>query len=280
MDFKHPAHRSAEKFLARQRPVSKTDRGQAWHFGAKKYSLIIPAVFGFVAMHSGLSNTVASDSRAGWSATDLLAIKFQAFTNLPRLQKAPSNLVADNPLAAALGKALFFDARFSANGAVSCASCHKPDRQFQDDLRLARGIAQAGRRTMSLAGTAFHPFLFWDGRKDSLWSQAPGPLENPAEHGADRTMIARLIAANYRADYETLFGTLPDFGEFPAHATPTGSPETIKAWMTLTAEQQRAAIWCLPTWARRSKPLSEPSQCLTRGLTDMLRQWKQRTWWR
>jgi cytochrome c peroxidase len=187
----------------------------------------------------GLSIALGSDS-ADWSPIELLAIQTLAITNLPRLPNDASNRVADDPSAAALGKALFFDPRFSANGAVSCSSCHQPDRQFQDDLRVGHGIADGGRRTMPLAGTAFHPFLFWDGRKDSLWSQALGPLENPVEHGADRTMIAQLIATNYRADYEAVFGNLPDLRNLPAHASPTGSPETIAVWMALTPEQQHA----------------------------------------
>jgi cytochrome c peroxidase len=36
---------------------------------------------------------------------------------------------------------------------------------------------------MPIAGTAYSPFLFWDGRKDSQWAQALGPLESTVEHG-------------------------------------------------------------------------------------------------
>ena len=137
----------------------------------------------------GQSTAAATDLEL-WSASDLLGIKFQTINDMPPLRPDPSNRVADDPNAVALGKALFFDPRFSANGAVSCSSCHKPDRQFQDDLRVGHGIADGGRRTMPLSGTAWQPFLFWDGRKDSLWSQALGPLENPVEHGAGRAMVA------------------------------------------------------------------------------------------
>ena len=38
---------------------------------------------------------------------------------------------------------------------------------------------------MPVMGAAHSPFLFWDGRKDSLWSQALGPLEDAAEHGGE-----------------------------------------------------------------------------------------------
>ncbi len=114
-----------------------------------------------------------------------------------------------------------------------------PERQFQDGLRVGHGIADGTRRTMPLAGTAYHPFFFWDGRKDSQWSQALGPLENPVEHGADRTMLVQLIAAHYRTDYVAVFGNLPNLGTLPPHAAPAGSAESVAAWETLTAEQQR-----------------------------------------
>lgn len=175
---------------------------------------------------------------ADWSAEELKQISALSLASLPALSADPSNRVADNPAAAALGEALFFDSRLSANGAVSCASCHKPGRQFQDDLRLGRGMGEGGRRTMPIAGSAYAPFLFWDGRKDSQWSQALGPLENPAEHGADRTMVVRLVAGAYRAQYEGLFGALPDLVGLPEHAMPNGAEATVAAWQGMTPEQR------------------------------------------
>ena len=124
--------------------------------------------------------------------------------------KDPSNRWADDPAAAALGKQLFFDARLSSNGKVSCATCHDPGKDFQDATPLARGVGTTARRTMPIAGTAHSPFLFWDGRKDSQWAQALGPLESPVEHGGTREQYARVVAANYRDDYQKVFGPLPD----------------------------------------------------------------------
>ena len=95
------------------------------------------------------------------------------------------------------------------NGKVACATCHLPERQFQDGLPLGRGVGPTPRRTMPIAGTAYSPWLFWDGRKDSLWAQALGPLESAVEHGGDRTLYAHLIARHYRDEYEALFGPLP-----------------------------------------------------------------------
>src|ERR1044071_501123 len=53
----------------------------------------------------------------------------------------------DNPLTGAkvkLGKALFFDKRLSADGTVSCATCHDPQLAFTDGKRVSEGIR--GRR--------------------------------------------------------------------------------------------------------------------------------------
>src|SRR3569623_283413 len=164
------------------------------------------------------------------SGDELKRIQSLSLASLLPLRPDPSNRVSNDPAAAALGKALFFDARLSANGAISCATCHKPDRQFQDDLPVGHGMGDGSRRTMPIAGTAYFPFLFWDGRKDSQWSQALGPLENPLEHGADRTMVVRLVAAAYRPTYEAVFGTLPNLDGMPDHAMPAGNEDAAAAW--------------------------------------------------
>jgi len=148
--------------------------------------------------------------RAGWTAAQLDELRSLSLLALDPLPPDPTNRVADDPAAAELGRRLFFDARLSANGRVSCGTCHQPDRGFQDGLPLAVGVGTTTRRAMPLAGMARSPFLFWDGRKDSLWAQALGPLESAVEHGGTRTDYARVIVAHYRADYEAVFGPLPD----------------------------------------------------------------------
>jgi cytochrome c peroxidase len=51
--------------------------------------------------------------------------------------------------------------------------------------------------------------MFWDGRADSQWAQALGPLENPVEHGSTRTAVAKVLAEHYAGQYEAVFGALP-----------------------------------------------------------------------
>ena len=152
--------------------------------------------------------TIGGTSSGGkWSADERTAIASLTLDMLEALPTDPSNRVADDTMAARFGRQLFFDANLSSNGQVSCATCHLPARDFQDNTPLAHGVGVTGRRTMPIAGTSHSPWLFWDGRTDSQWAQALGPLESGVEHGGDRTQYAQYIAASsYRRDYERLFG--------------------------------------------------------------------------
>jgi cytochrome c peroxidase len=146
---------------------------------------------------------------ARWSEEEVGELSTLWLGSLEELPADPTNRVADDVRAAELGRALFFDTRLSANGKVACGTCHKPEAEFQDGTPLANGVGTTNRRTMPIAGMAYAPFLFWDGRKDSLWAQALGPLESPVEHGGTRDQYAQVIASHYREDYEAIFGPMP-----------------------------------------------------------------------
>ena len=133
-----------------------------------------------------------------WSVEDKKVIRSLSLSSLPPLPSDPSNAYADNPKAIEFGKKLFFDIRFSANGKISCATCHIPGYSFTDRLPRARGMGATTRRTMPLIGVAYQSWFFWDGRKDSLWSQAIGPIESVSEHGVTRSFCAHLIMTSTR----------------------------------------------------------------------------------
>ncbi|QMU61795.1 MAG: cytochrome-c peroxidase [Gammaproteobacteria bacterium] len=179
-----------------------------------------------------------------WSADEIKILQSLSIRELPPLPNDRSNAVADNLSAAEFGRQLFFDERFSYNSKISCATCHIPEQYFTDGLVTAAG-AQAGiRNTPTLVGTAYSPWQFWDGRSDSLWSQALAPLENSLEHAGSRNQFAHIIFAdkNYREYYAELFGPMPDLSDmkrFPIMAAPTDSKELQNAWQAMNSEDQK-----------------------------------------
>jgi cytochrome c peroxidase len=160
----------------------------------------------------------------------------------------PTNAYADDPAAAALGERLFFDAGLSPSGAVSCATCHKPERAFTDGRQLARGVGLGSRNTPTVWNVAFNRWFFWDGRADSLWAQALAPLENQVEMAGSRVEVARRLHddAALRADYEDLFGDLPDLSNrqrFPQRARPVPDDPThpdALAWDAMAPADREA----------------------------------------
>lgn len=163
--------------------------------------------------------------------------------SLPPLPIDPSNAVVDNPHAVLFGKKLFSDTRFSANNKISCATCHKAEVAFSDNKPLAEGIGTSTRRGMPIIGMAYFKWFFWDGRADSLWSQALGPFENPAEHGITRCKVVLLVIKHYRQEYEEIFGPLPDLSvqNCPEKATPLlDDPVSQKLWNDMKPEDREA----------------------------------------
>jgi cytochrome c peroxidase len=173
-----------------------------------------------------------------WSPAEVETIRSLWIGELEPLEPDPTNRFGEDPRAVALGHRLFFDTRLSSTGTVACATCHDPQKEFQDGAPLATGVGTTDRRTMPIAGTAHSPWQFWDGRKDSQWSQALGPLENPVEHGGTRAQYAHLMAEHYRAEYEAIFGPLPDLAAVPRTAGPVEEPGARAAWERLTAQAQ------------------------------------------
>ena len=178
-----------------------------------------------------------------WSEEEKRFIQSLWIGSLPSVPDDPSNAVDTAPLAAELGHALFFDMRLSANNQVNCAFCHRPDRRFTDGMEKARALGQSRRNTPSIVGLAYSPWLYWDGRRDSLWSQALSPLEDPQEHGSNRMAIARLVTSDmeYADLYEIIFRELPDFSDrsrFPEHAAPDVNEEWVAAWEGMHEEDR------------------------------------------
>ncbi len=110
----------------------------------------------------------------------------------------------------ALGKRLFHDANLSANGTVSCASCHALANDGVDALTVSVGInGQKGNRN---APTVLNSSLlyrqFWDGRVTTLEEQVSEPLTNPAEMAGNWKDALHYIRSNalYKKAFSESYG--------------------------------------------------------------------------
>lgn len=124
--------------------------------------------------------------------------------------KLPQGIPADlwayfvprtNPMTASkveLGRELFFDKRLSADGSVSCASCHDPRFAFADGKPVAEGVngRRGTRNSPTLLNAMFNSGQFWDGRVETLEAQARLPLIHPDEmgNGSHEEVVGRLSA--------------------------------------------------------------------------------------
>ena len=191
-----------------------------------------------------VSASVKAASSINWTQEQLDVIDTLRLANLPELPESPGNPVADDDNAARLGQVFFFDQGMSANGEVACASCHQPSLNFTDGLSRSRAIGETARKSMTIVGAAWSPWLFWDGRRDSLWSQALTPLEDNREHGGTRTMYAHRISNEklLRDAYEAVFSPLPDLSDssrFPLSAGPFGTSSEVESWWAMSPADRK-----------------------------------------
>jgi cytochrome c peroxidase len=166
---------------------------------------------------------------------------------LPELPPNPTNQYADNKDAALLGQHLFFDFRLSANGEISCATCHQAETNWTDQKPVSEGLETVSRNAPTLWNVAYQRWYFWDGRKDTLWSQALGPMEHPKEMGGSRLRSFLLIQSTevYRSLYDKAFGPLPLLTSTPdsKDARPVAedpSDPMQQDWQTLKESDQEA----------------------------------------
>ncbi|HLG81872.1 MAG TPA: cytochrome c peroxidase [Bradyrhizobium sp.] len=121
---------------------------------------------------------------------------------------------AADPLKVALGEHLFNDTRLSADGKLSCSSCH--------DVRTngARSDAPRGGAspfdTLTVFNAALNFRLNWEGNFRSLDAQAESSLENPVNLRTSVDEVVRKLNADPGAvrDFRAAYGRRPDRDNF------------------------------------------------------------------
>jgi cytochrome c peroxidase len=122
----------------------------------------------------------------------------------------------DNPLTRAkieLGRQLYFDPRLSADGTISCATCHAPETGWAQPTQFGVGIGglTGNRNSPPAYNRILSSTQFWDGRAASLEEQAIGPIANPVEMGNthDDCVATLKKIPGYVVQFEKIF---PDEG--------------------------------------------------------------------
>jgi cytochrome c peroxidase len=152
-------------------------------------------------------------SRCLTLALTLVASATLAQARLPAVAPAPK----DNPITeekVALGRLLFFDPRLSADGTLSCESCHRltgndGPADGADGRRTSLGVGgrMGPRNAPTVLNSGMRAALFWDGRASSLEEQAKGPLSNPVEMAMPPEAVVAVVEGipEYRAAFARIF---------------------------------------------------------------------------
>jgi cytochrome c peroxidase len=180
-----------------------------------------------------------------WTEAELALLGSLSLGALGPPPPSPSNRVADDPAAAELGHHLFFDPGLSRDGSVACASCHVAGLLFTDGRPTSQGLGKTQRNAPTLVASAHSPWQFWDGRRDSLWSQALAPLETGAEMGSTRlAVVHHVMRTPHLAErYRRVFGDVPgleDAARFPPSGGPFGTSSEQDVWYRMAAADREA----------------------------------------
>ena len=128
--------------------------------------------------------------------------------------------------AAELGQEIFKDVSLSGSGRLSCASCHQPELGHASPFDTPVAL---GGVNMDMPGSRLPPAIrylrfnsafalaadgtpsggfFWDGRANSLFEQARGPLLNDHEmaNASVSAVVQKIAAAPYAAKFKQVFG--------------------------------------------------------------------------
>ncbi len=180
----------------------------------KQFLLLAGFVAGFLLVAcDGNKNTITGNNSNSNTATNKAGAGKQVNYNdkkqNPMLGLPPVPIPANNPMSDAkinLGDKLYNDTRFSADGKVSCATCHDPTKGFTDNLKVSKGFMDrtGTRNAPTVINAAYNRTQFWDGRRPDLEGQSLDPQINPVEGGLEsHEDILRIIRSD--AEYVKMF---------------------------------------------------------------------------
>lgn len=128
----------------------------------------------------------------------------------------------NNNMIATIGRVLFYDKDLSADGTISCASCHHQELAFADNVSFSKGVHENLTTRNSIAFASIASFndeyggttgggeqtettagLFWDERAPTVKAQMEQTFVNPDEMGMDITELESIVKS--KPYYQALF---------------------------------------------------------------------------
>lgn len=124
----------------------------------------------------------------------------------------PVAIPADNPMTPEkieLGRLLYFDPRLAGDSSIACAKCHDPEKGFSNGLQMSDAYpgTKHWRHVPTVLNAAYLQQLFWDGRANTLESQAIGPIAAPIEMNQNYTHLVEKLNSvpEYRERFQKVF---------------------------------------------------------------------------
>lgn len=110
-----------------------------------------------------------------------------------------------------LGELLFYDTAISGDGAMSCATCHQPEKAFADGVPKSLSNVQGKnvlRNAPTLVNAVYADRFFYDLRAFTLEQQAEHVIFNPDEFNTAYSAILKKLAANpkYALQFKKVYG--------------------------------------------------------------------------
>jgi len=166
---------------------------------------LIPVVVMAAAGVSGCNSDPDADF-----PTDAELVLISGLKKVRTYPRVTSNKYASDAAAAALGAEWFAERGFSPCN-LTCSDCHPPPTFVFSGPARGRGCTGETKRNIkSLTNVGFVGWLYWDGRKDSLWAHASFPLVNAIEMESTPAIVRQVFTDKYADRYAALFGKRPD----------------------------------------------------------------------
>jgi cytochrome c peroxidase len=109
---------------------------------------------------------------------------------------------------------------------LACSDCHEPAHAGGDFTsrpgHVSEGSGWYDVNGQQVLNAGHYRLMYWNGRSDSLWSQAVAVIESEVSMNGNRLEIVRRVWEQYRTEYNAIFNNLvdPRFATLPKYPLP------------------------------------------------------------